>query len=155
MGSGFKIRCKKCSYDFTAFLGIGMLFPSVYQNTVSEIKEGKYGEEYKKFFEENPNAAVNCERVFAVCGKCGKFDTVMDLSLYVPKKNDDSIQNIGYVMEEDLKSNFKKCKSYDHKCSCGGSMMITDLIGALVDRKVKCPKCSANMELTDELVMWD
>lgn len=39
MGSGFKIRCKKCDFNFTAYLGVGMLFPSVYQNTVSEIKE--------------------------------------------------------------------------------------------------------------------
>jgi len=153
MGNGFKIRCEKCGYEFTAMLGVGMMFPTLYDETVSEIKKGKYGEEYKKFFEDNPNAAVNCERVTAVCNKCGKLDSVMDLSLYLPK--DASVKNAGYVMEEEFESDFKKCMEYDHKCSCGGSMEIIDLLFKLAARKVKCPKCKSNMQLTPELINWD
>lgn len=155
MGNGYKIKCKKCGYDYRAMLGVGMLFPSLYEKTVSEIKEGKYGEDYKKFFEDNPDAAVNCEAVLAVCEQCGNFSTVNDLSLYVPKKSDDAGMNVGYVMAEELESDYKKCRSYPHKCFCGGSLKVIDMLDELSKNAVRCPKCKGEMQLTDDFMMWD
>ena len=153
MGNGFTIRCEKCGYEFTALLGVGMKFPSEYEQTVKAIKDGIYGEEYKKFFEEHPNAAVNCELITAVCEECGRLDSVMDMSLYLPV--DDSVLNAGYVTKEELESDFKKCKEYNRKCTCGGHMRTFDLLDELFLRCIKCPQCENNMTLTEDLVDWD
>ena len=156
MGNGFLIRCKKCSYEYRALLGIGMLFPTVYQETVSGIKEGKFGEEYQKFFEEHPDAAVNCEAYMAVCQDCGAFDTVKSLSLFLPKKNEEKTLTFGCLTFEDLKADYKIAKKYPHKCSsCGGDLKPIDLIDELSKKAVRCPKCKDEMQLTEDLLLWD
>lgn len=34
MGQGYECKCNKCGYSFGANLGVGFLFPMVYQKTV-------------------------------------------------------------------------------------------------------------------------
>ena len=156
MGSGFLIRCKKCSYEYRALLGFGMMFPKVYQETVYAIKEGKFGEDHRAFFAAHPDAAVNCEAYMAVCKECGEFDTVKSLSLFLPKHGDGKDINTGCLLSEDLKADYRLAKKYDHKCSyCGGVLEPVDLINELSKKAVRCPKCKDEMQLTDAVIVWD
>lgn len=43
MGEAYGGICKKCGYSFTASLGVGFLFPIVYQDTVQKMKCPKCG----------------------------------------------------------------------------------------------------------------
>lgn len=154
MSDGYTIRCRKCGYEFTAFLGIGMLFPVVYEETVSKIRKGKYGKEYKQFFEEHPNAAVNCENEAAVCTGCGRFECVKNLSLYLPK-DENKKTGQGYKMACDLEEDYVKCMEYEHKCSvCRSPMKFIDLLEEMRNGKVSCPECGDEMELSGSL-NWD
>ncbi len=47
MGSGFGLKCSKCGKEYAAYTGIGFLFPQVYKATITDVKNGKYGEEWK------------------------------------------------------------------------------------------------------------
>lgn len=154
MGSGYVIKCKECDFRYEAMLGIGMLFPNEYAETVEDIKIGLYGEEYKRFFEENNNAAVNCENEIAICTQCGKLDTIKNLSLYLPKE--ETAQTADYVMPDDLKSDYKKIQDYNHLCSCGGDMRIIKFPDELFDGKINCPECGEKLMLDPmDMIMWD
>lgn len=153
MGSGFTFKCGKCDYKFEAMLGIGMLFPIEYRNTIKEIKEGVYGEEYKQFFEDHPNAAVNCEMESAVCTKCNKLQSVRNMTLYLPQDEDDDPEE--YLMAEELEDNYIKCKEYEHKCpDCSSPMKIIDLLEEASLGTLKCPECGGELMLSGDL-NWD
>ena len=155
MGNGYTIRCKKCSYEYQALLGFGMLFPTLYENTVKGIKEGKLGEEYRKFFEEHEDAAVNCEAYVAVCTECGKFDTVKNYGVYLPKME---YRNIGpcCVTAEELEVGYNQVMKYGHKCTaCGGELKVIDLFDELSKNALFCPECGGEMYLTEDLLLWD
>ena len=155
MGNGYTIKCRKCSYEYKALLGCGMLYPTTYKDTLKLIREGKLGEDYKKFFEEHPDAAVNCENYMAICTECGKFETVKDYGLYLPKEGNGTV-NVGLPLAEDLESDYKQCMKYEHKCKeCGGTLKVVDLIDELSKHAVKCPKCGDKMFLTEDLLIWD
>ena len=40
MGIVLSCNCKKCGYHFGASVGVGMLYPKVYSETVTAMKEG-------------------------------------------------------------------------------------------------------------------
>ena len=153
MGSGFKIRCKNCNYEFTALLGIGSTFPVTYGQTVREIKSGMYGDKYQRFFEEHGNACVNCGETVALCTECGRLETVMDLSLYLTEDRDAEMR--GYVMPRELEEFCQKEMEYDHKCSaCGGSLRIIDIDAP--DVELKCPDCGGELEQDKgSSILWD
>ena len=159
MGNGYLIKCTKCNYMFKAMLGIGMMYPMVYNETVADIRDGKYGEEYKKFFEKHNNATVNCEAKVAVCAECGKLETVMDLSLYLPKDDEEMVYIYDdYMTPNQLKRNFKKCMTYNHQCSsCGGKMKNINLLSRLEKGTLKCPDCGEKLEMDEDslFMLWD
>jgi hypothetical protein len=154
MGNGYVINCQKCNYKFEAMLGVGMLFPVVYKETVNDISIGIYGDDYKMIFEEHKNAAVNCEDEVAICNKCGKLQTIRNMSLYLPK--DDGIEPADYIMPEDLKSDYNKVRDFEHNCSCGGALRIIKFPDELFDGKINCPECGAKLEFDPlNMIFWD
>jgi len=154
MGNGFLIKCERCGYEFTCFTGIGMMFPVVYKDIVTDIQNGKYGEAHKAFMAEHPDAVVNCERKFYMCSECGAIDTARDLSLYLPKESEPAP---AYVMPNDLKGKYKKCLAYDHKCtSCNAVMKAASLPKEVEAGNVKCPSCEKPFEVPEIIeVNWD
>ena len=154
MGNGYVINCKNCNYRFEAMLGIGMLFPVEYEKTVNDIRNGKYGKEYKEFFDAHQNAAINCGAEIAICDKCGKLQIIKNMSLHLPK--DDNAQVDGYVMPEDLTSDFNKVKDYEHKCSCDGNMRIIKFPDELFNGEINCPECGERLEFDPlNIMFWD
>lgn len=63
MGLDLTCNCKKCGYSFGAQVGVGMLYPKVYSETVEKMKEGQFGLQGKEFFEAFPNGAISCENI--------------------------------------------------------------------------------------------
>ncbi|MCQ2504370.1 MAG: hypothetical protein MJ103_03970 [Saccharofermentans sp.] len=154
MGNGYLIKCERCGYEFSCFTGTGMMFPVVYQDIVSEIKNGKYGEKHKVFLTENPSAVINCERKFYMCPDCGAIDTARDLSLYLPKEDRPAPE---YIMPHELEAGYKRCLEYGHKCpSCSSIMEALSLPDEVEASNVKCPSCGKPFE-TEEIIEvdWD
>lgn len=154
MGNGFGIRCKKCGYRYMGMTGIGYLFPVEYASTVKDIREGKYGEEYQKFFTEHEEAAVDCGNCTAICTECGQIEDVKNMSVYLPK---DGYKYENYVLPSDLEENFDKCMEYDHKCSkCGSKMRIISLEDEIRSGTLNCPSCGDILVEDKEVkILWD
>lgn len=151
MGSGIVLKCKSCGERFSAMTGIGMIFPTIYEETVQTIRSGEYGEDWKKFFEEHPDGVVNCENELLICEECGVPKSEMNLSLYLPKEGAKDLP------EHPFGDGFKKFTlyaKYPHKCDkCGGACNIVKVSKI---KRVTCPKCSGVMERdTDEVILWD
>ena len=163
MGNGLGFRCNKCGHEFTASFGIGFMFPVLYRETVKEIRQGKYGREWKELFKTTPGAAVNAEMELYVCGTCGCSVNDLNLAIYEPKKPRavkiqdpepaGTMQAKGreYVMPYELKSDYRLVELFIHKCpECGKRMhkyRETD--------RLKCPECRTGwMEETDS-ILWD
>lgn len=163
MGKILYLKCNKDEiHQQSFFVGIGMMFPEVYADIIKKIKKGKYGKEIKKFLEENPQGAINCESEIAYCPECGNLKEVVNLSMYIQKNNNEKTDK-SYVMSWELKEKYKKVKEYKHICSkCSSEMKIIkvkeDKYGILKEDKngnliknmeIKCPKCDGLMEITD------
>ena len=161
MGKILYFECNKHKeHNHEFFIGIGMLFPEQYDKIIKQIKKGKYGKEIKKFLEENPDGAINCNTEIAQCPKCGKLKEVPNLSMYVPKDNNEKADK-SYVMSWELKEKYKKVKEYKHVCpKCSSEMKIIkieyDEYGDIVKiGKIKCPECDGSVEWNGDCGCWD
>ncbi len=163
MGFGYDYRCKKCGHRYSVFLGIGMLYPKVYEDTVKEIREGRYGDEWKTLFEQTPYAAINPAKVLYVC-TCGRWETGVDLTLYAPndpdavaekKYGEKTAKEWGYLPYADgwdLQEHFHVLRRWDRRCeACGGRMRRADRQEA---KSLPCPKCG-EPNASEDVIMWD
>ena len=48
MGDGYDFVCKKCKKEYSVMHGIGMMYPTIYQETIEDAKNGKYGSEWQE-----------------------------------------------------------------------------------------------------------
>ncbi len=151
MGSGKVFKCKACGEEFSAMTGVGMIFPSIYEETVKDIRSGEYGEDWKKFFEEHPDGVVNCEKELLICEECGVPKCEMNLSLYLPKEGAKDLPK--HPFGDDFKK-FNLYAKYQHKCDkCGGAC---NVVKSARIKRVTCPECGGVME--EDLggaILWD
>ena len=161
MGRGFCFVCKSCGKAFTECLGVGFMYPKVYRDTMKAAREGTLGLKVKQFVTDNPQGAIDPKIVIAQCEKCGNYEAVPDLSMYIPKNGNDPMIHRGnwtvgdrdneteYVFEFDQ---YDLINKYEHRCSsCGGRMQV------LQDQEpesLKCPECGDDMIIQEE-IMWD
>lgn len=151
LGYGMVLECKKCKFKNSFFLGVGMLFPSDYEKIVEDIYRGVYGEEYKRFFEENAGAAVKAEQSMYQCPACNHLIQDYDMSLYVKEKGEPPKNNYcAYWCDDDHE--YKFVRNYIHKCpKCTKRMhKVTDF----ENNAVPCPKCGDKMVIENGL-HWD
>lgn len=170
MGTGYGCRCKMCGYGIHANLGVGFMFPNAYREHVDRMKSGGYGPGPKKFFEEHPDGAIDCETVVAKCLSCGDCGPVPDLTMYVPKEGYNPaeagpkqiwsvafpFEGAEYVTKTELEESYVPYGKFDHRCpECGGAAeIIKDFEKQLQEGILKCPKCNGDMEIED-VIMWD
>ena len=57
MGMGVEISCKCNKKEY--MLGIGMMFPSVYKDTVQNAKDGKFGKIIQTLMQQNEYAVMD------------------------------------------------------------------------------------------------
>ena len=149
MGAGYGYFCEKCGKGFPVFFGFGFMYPMVYyEELLSDIKSGKYGEEMKTAALSNSDVAVDAEKHLYVCS-CGCWENAKGLSLFVPKK-EVHITN-PYGLPGNLKLDYIKVFDYIHKCpECGKQMNEAD--GQPID--LRCPECKALCSCSGE-IFWD
>lgn len=163
MGLTCGCKCKKCHFDFAAYVGFGLQYDSVYRKTVEKMRNGAYGQQAQEFFEAFPNGGISCIRVVVQCSKCGHLDNVFDMTMYVPKDDYDPAPNQDIVFAADGIIDppyYEEFDKFHHKCSiCGGDAQIVPGFDETLEHKgpeyqVRCPNCLEMMDI--ELVgCWD
>ena len=58
MGSGYTYRCSRCGKEYATQLGIGYLFHVFYKDQIDAIRNGLYGPEWQRLFQENDGVAL-------------------------------------------------------------------------------------------------
>ena len=61
MGQGYSLCCKKCGYNINVNLGVGFMFPRVYEETLENAKAGKLGRNVQQFLKDHPDGALDCD----------------------------------------------------------------------------------------------
>lgn len=69
MGSGYKFICHSCGNTYRVLWGIGFEFPVVYKRIMDGIKDGKYGEAWKKLLAKKKYVAVDAEFYVFCCSR--------------------------------------------------------------------------------------
>ena len=172
MGNMIICRCNNCCFERNLNLGIGFSYPQVYNRTVERMKNGELGEEAKIFIDENPYGAVDCSLIAASCTDCGNIQSVMDLTMYIPKdlgkvkhirRRKRGIWSIAYPGKKDdyvdvnsyeNKDLYMEYRKYEHKCDlCGGRLeIIRDF--ELKSGELKCPQCGGILVI-EAGACWD
>ncbi|MCR5847256.1 MAG: hypothetical protein K6G75_03985 [Lachnospiraceae bacterium] len=170
MGWGYGFKCSKCKREYSYGVGVGFMFPEVYENLMKEVKKGKYGEEWKDLALKTKHVAIDAEEYLYCCSKCGNWKTEEGLSLYEPKDIEQlkkyeqqgkgrwavglDFKDASYVTTEDLREYYKILKKYIHRCEkCGTRMHRANMEESL---NLKCPKCGGK-PLKDHVcpIRWD
>ena len=170
MGSGVGFKCSKCGHKYSYGTGVGFLFPMVYEELLTSVKEGEYGEEWKNLALKNENVAIDAEIHLYCCKSCGGWDTEKGLTLYVPKdpevikqKEQEEkrpwcvgfdFKNASYVTSYDLREYYSVLKRYIHKCpNCGKPMHKATREEA---NNLPCPKCGGTPQSDYcSIINWD
>ena len=177
MGYGMTIQCKCQAWEVAC--GVGFGYPMAYQETLSDIKAGKYGEEMKKLVNETELVTVDADCKVYYCPQCGQVNSYQCLNLYQPNDIESakkarvggwtgpdqrSIQSVGELGDwpywlPDLSrpgenGDYVLLKKYDHLCPvCNSSMTEMDE-EKLTNEKITCPKCGAKYK-KDVNMFWD
>ncbi len=148
MGTIYKFHCEKCGYVLETNLGFDIFeVVELYKKTLTAGRNGEFGEEVQKFLLENPDGEIDCKNILKKCTVCGKYETIQDLTMSLPKKD---------IFGRKGREIFKK---YPHKCKhCGGKVEILTE-SDIFEKKcnMNCPYCHIEM-IEDERkysTIWD
>ncbi len=178
MGRGYELRCKKCGYDITAYLGVGFLFPDVYRKTMKAARVGKYGETIKQFLADHPDGTLNTELVLLQCSGCGHLKCGPDLSMYirnpeVPREEHGfwcvaaPFDGADYVSPMELKEkNAYTFYAGGNVCEKCGQPIKSFTADDLDDMRwgnhdvndpsgIACPECGEPLCFDGRVIMWD
>ena len=164
MGLGYSYKCSKCKKKYEVFMGIGMLYPQVYEETVTKVKNGKLGKEWKNLFEKTDNVAIDVEDHVYCCPECKAWKKEKGLSLYVPANKyalEDVKSGLPIFYGEDSipammgeKPDYSLLKEYEHKCKKCGTKMHEASEEELMS--LPCPKCGGEPDPGKiGLINWD
>ena len=165
MGSGMNFRCKSCGYKYSAWYGIGMMFPTVYSKVLKKVKNGKYGKELREKALNTPFVAVDAEKHVYKCSKCGAWKCEEGLALYEPNDiekfkairiGDKTVGELGEgpCVFGPYFDDYHIVKQYVHKCDkCGSSMQKASEEEI---ENLPCPKCGGEPEEDfSGIILWD
>ena len=163
MGRGYNYKCKKCRKDYQLRLGAGWSLPDIYVETVEAIRQGAFGEEYRRLFDSEAFICVDVEKDLFICRSCGRWRAEASMNLYEPNdpeavsqemEGDELGKKLGYdpymtrfVLERDY--HLKKRRI--HMCECGKRMHRAS--GKELEL-LACPRCRT-MNPVKEYLMWD
>lgn len=165
MGWGYNYICRKCQHEYWVHLGVGMMYPKVYQETLADISEGKYGPELQEIYHNTPYAAVDAEHVVYICDGCGFWESGTDVTLYAPNEPERISQKrygiktvaewgyVPYVTSRELKTEYHIVKRHYHRCGKCGKRMHKATSDEL--KNLPCPECGAANRAENSLVLWD
>ncbi len=170
MGSSYGCKCNKCGYQIYADLGVGFLFPKLYNETVQEMKEGKHGAKAAEFFEAFPDGAIDYDLTLAKCSECGEMFEVTSMNMYVLKEGHSVPSSKGrrwstaapfyeteYITTMDLKEHYELFERFVYEFpKCGAAAETIDNVEKLImDEKLKCSKCNEGIMVINDFAYWD
>ncbi len=166
MGVGIEIGCKCNKKEY--MLGVGMMFPSVYKDTVQNAKDGKFGKTIQTLMQQNEYAVMDVGNTLYYCDKCGHIESNDPLDIYIAKdvesfkKKEYGIKTVeewGEVPywsvpseEDDEYNDFIKIYTHTHKCPTCKIEMKSVTPEYL--ENTPCPKCGEKHEILDNM-LWD
>lgn len=174
MGYATSIHCK-CQ-EKPLWLDVGMGYHAVYQETMKNIKDGKYGPEMKDLVLNKKYVVVDATFQPYYCEKCGYVESTMPLDLYEPRdmkevetriinrwcaadpsinKTVGELGEFPYWYPNSDKKGFKILKKYVHICPECGELMKKTNIDKLFG--TKCPKCGEKYSRVPGIldIHWD
>ena len=126
MGHGISVICNDCGKKEYLTVGIGFMYPDIFQDTLGEIKQGKYGKEWQVLCNSAEYVAVDAERYFFLCNKCNHWDLSLGMDLYKPndpeeirseKYGDKTVEEWGYMpywTREQKENKYTLLKKFKH-----------------------------------------
>ena len=154
MGEGYVMKCTKCGKEHHMYLGIGFLFPQEFQQVQKEAKAGRYGKRLQQILKDCPGTVVDAERDLFYCPVCGQWEVGPVLDAYIPDIPAEGTDS-NYYMADDLQNSGRVRKEYSRICSCGQKMQRWDGQKPLAELGLKCPDCGGDLEMLNDLIMWD
>lgn len=154
-----------------------MMYPTVYRETMKDIRDGKYGAEMKRLANETELVTVDAEEKPYRCPDCGFIESTVCLDLYKPNDLEgarkvvigrwtagepslnDTVGSLGdwpYWTPGDYdnkeKGDYVLLKKYEHMCPVCKKIMEEFDLGHL--DKYTCPKCGGKYEEVGGM-LWD
>lgn len=150
MSQGKCYQCNNCQEKYIVCTGSGMMFPTIYKETLDDAIQGEYGAEWKQLIQSDKYMDINAELGLYICG-CGNWEVEKDLSLYAPvsesvikthrfgEKKVEELGYVPYVMQSERDSYYQLVKVYEHKCGKCGNIM--NKVNEKYIGSLRCPKC--------------
>lgn len=133
MGLLYRVRCKKCKYNFNFRLGAGVVYCRKGKEFEKDISEGKYGVKLQKIINSNERNFHGCiDNLLYECEECKKY-----FSAYTKY-----IEEFYYI--ENKKKYERIVISKEEKCIFCESKNVKLLNGKEV-RNIICPNCGIKM----------
>ena len=139
----------------------------MYQQVVEDVLAGEYGREWKEAAQGIEHFAVDAELKLFRCDECGWWDVDYDMSLYAPKDvralmkkryGEKTVARWGhapYVMDYDLRDDYRLVKERVHPCEeCGKPMTAVDVESGDAPA-LKCLECGADLSRPELHLFWD
>lgn len=151
MGTGHSYKCKCREKDKHINVGSGMMYPRVCGRVHQNMLDGEYGDTWKRFLEEHPGGAFDCEREVYKCSACDYWELDYRNNYYMT--SDGTPVRHNYVTWFDVYYYKYKCvRRFRHICpECGKPMHIANLKKEVL----LCKDCKAPMEFTLDTIDWD
>lgn len=138
MGRGISLICE-CGKKENITLGVGMLYPDVLEDTLEEIRNGVYGDEWKDLYISKEDVEVDVKKYLFYCKVCGHWEIALGLDMYEPNHPEGE----------------RLLKEYAHRCpKCEAVMEKTDNIDDGIFKNLSCKMCGKKMRRKGFL-MWD
>ena len=163
MGYGYSFTCENCGERYEVDVGVGVLYPSKYEEEYAKVASGACGAERKELLNSNPYAAIDAESVVYICDKCSHWVQEVDYTVYVPKdvgqlkeaiiwQEFEKESDYGVTCNGYSKALYRVLKRYYRKCDQCGQRMRKASREEL--NHLPCPKCGTYNE-ADGAILWD
>lgn len=156
MGSGYEFKCKKCKKRYAIRLGVGMMMPAMFNETIEEIRRGEWGNEFKEIIDREPFITPDVEEELYICRSCGKWKVEKNMNLYAPNYpeallNKQDSGRTPFAMRRELKEAYHLMKRRIHYCECGKRM---HKVSDSEANTLTCPYCGTT-NTAENFVCWD
>lgn len=129
MGAVYWLSCKQCKFKFEFHKGVGFFLFSKQCNARSNMREGKWGEHWKKLIEKYPDGTATLCNALCYCKHCKKFYTEPRVEFYVSQD--------GYKYEDKDKKDMIP------------TVVIFEHYSVLEKENMICPDCKESAEVIE------
>ena len=154
MGYGIGVKCR-CQ-EKELILGMGRKFLSIYEETMNNIRVGKYGVEMRDLVKNEEYIAVDIEYYAYFCKSCGWVGSLIALDLYKPKdtkKIEQIIEKYGLLCSLSDNEDYVLLKEYKHMCPKCRKVMKKTKTDELF--KKICATCGEKYQDSGLIMYWD